>query len=88
MDSFIAGLRGKEIDGIIPAKATIKDLLFDVGEAVLIRAGCFAGHAAIVDELPDVPIERLDAEHRLKLLVAMFGRKSVVELPVGDIEKL
>lgn len=87
-EAFILALRAQEKGGVIPAIATLKQLVYDIGEQVRIRGGAFAGHNAEVAHLPDVPIEALDADHRLKLLVVLFGRKTVVEMTLGDIEKL
>lgn len=87
-DTIVAGLRGMEIEGGIPSAATIKQLAYSLGEEVRIMAGALEGHNGTVDRLPDVPIEQLDESARLRLLVTLFGRKSVIELAITDIEKL
>jgi transcription antitermination factor NusG len=87
-DEFVDALRGLEIDGVIPGKITAKKLAYDIGERVRISNGVLSGFNAVVETLPDDPIEDLDESSRLRLLVSLFGRSSVVEMPIGDIEKL
>lgn len=87
-DVYVEWLRSQEVNGAIPGKVTVKKLAYALGEEVRISEGPFAGFNAIVDSLPDDPIERLDESSRLRLLVGLFGRASVVEMAIGDIEKL
>lgn len=87
-DSIINGFRGMEVNGAIPSAATIKRIAYELGEEVRICTGAFEGINGIVDRLPDVPIEQLDESARLRLLVSLFGRRSVIELAITDIEKL
>lgn len=87
-DCNIEALRSQEIDGAIPSKATIKRISYGVGEEVRIITGPFQGQNGIVERMPDIPIEQLDETARLRLLVGMFGGKSIVELTITDIEKL
>jgi transcriptional antiterminator NusG len=87
-DGVIARIKAGEVDGAIPAVTMAKKFAYEIGEEVRISVGPFAGFNAIVDNIPDMPIEALDDSARLKLLVALFGRDSVVEMPLADIEKL
>lgn len=75
-------------DGVIPSKVTLKQLGFEVGEVVRIRNGALSGHNATVDQLPDAAIEELDESMRVRLLVDMLGRATVVECLLADLEKL
>lgn len=87
-DLCIAALKAQEVDGVIPSKATIKRLVFAIGERVRINDGPFIGHHGTVEHLSETPIEELDGSQRLKLLVAMFGGLAPVEVPLSSIEKL
>jgi transcription antitermination factor NusG len=87
-EAEIAKVQAMQIDGAIPARATVKRMSFAVGEEVRISFGAFAGHNGTVDKLPDVPIEELDETDRLRLLVSLFGCRIPVELEISDIEKL
>jgi len=87
IDCNIEALRAQEIDGAIPSTATIKRIVYEVGQEVRIIAGPLQGHDGIVEQVPDIPVEQLDETARLRLLVNMFGGKSVVELSITDIEK-
>lgn len=87
-DSIVAKLKGMQIDGAIPSTATIKQIAYELGEQVRITAGPLEGLNGTVERLPDVPIEQLDESARLRLLVSLFGRRSVIELAITDIEKL
>jgi len=87
-DQVIAKIRSWEVDGAIPANIEASKFAFEVGEEVRIANGPFAGHNATVETLPPGAIETLDESARLRLLVSLFGRKSVVEMSLADIEKL
>lgn len=87
-DSVIARIRAGEVDGAIPAATVASKFVYEIGEEVRISLGPLAGFNAIVSDIPSSPIESLDESARLKLLVALFGRKSVVEMPLANIEKL
>lgn len=95
-DSEIARFKSHEVDGAIPTEVVRKFLMretdeeaapYRIGEEVRISEGPFAGHNGTVDSLPKDG-EPLDESARLKLLVSLFGRKSVVEMALSDIEKL
>lgn len=79
-DTFIGGLRSREINGAIPA-ATPADEIFTLGETVRItKDGPLKGSTG--------PIERLDERGRIRLLLALFGGETPIELTAADIEKL
>jgi transcription antitermination factor NusG len=86
-DAVIDALKAREINGVIPSEVTVKELIFSAGERVRIRSGAFLGFDAVVEKAPDVPIEKLDAKTRLTLLVLLFGKQNVVELPIADVER-
>ena len=79
-DAFIAGLRACEVNGAIPAAMSV-DEVFTLGETVRItKDGPFKGLTG--------PIERLDERGRIRLLLALFGGDTPIELTTADIEKL
>lgn len=73
----------------IPVEAFIKahQIVFKPGETVRITEGVLQGSNAEVQSSIDES-ESLDESARVKLLVALFGRRVIVELPISDIEKL
>jgi transcription antitermination factor NusG len=87
-DAIIYGFKAREVDGAIPLGLTVRDLAYSIGDQVRIAGGPFAGHNAVIEQLPDVPIDRLDDQARIKLLIGLFGRMVVVEVSLADIEKL
>lgn len=87
-DAAIKKLMENQSGGTLRSGTTLKQLAYEMDELVRIGVGPFAGFDATVHELPDVPIEQLDETSRIKLLVSMFGRQSVVEVSLADIEKL
>lgn len=84
----IASIRAREINGVVPETVSVRQILYRVGEQVRINEGPFAGFNATVEKLLEEPLAGLDESARIKLLVSLFGRASVVELPLCDIEKL
>lgn len=88
LDGFVEALRKLEVNGVIPGKVTLRMIAYEVGEHIRIKEGPFAHFSGIVQQLPDGPVEELDEASRLKVLVALFGRSNVVEMALGDIEKL
>ncbi|MEZ5785673.1 MAG: hypothetical protein R3D62_04120 [Xanthobacteraceae bacterium] len=57
-------------------------------EEVRIKDRPVAGHIAIVEELADCRLSELDQSAKSRLLVALFGCQTMVELPLAAIEKL
>lgn len=79
-DAFIAGLRACEVDGAIPAAMSAEEV-FTLGETVRItKDGPFKGLTG--------PIERLDERGRIRLLLALFGGETPIDLTAADIDKL
>lgn len=87
-DEVIEGIMAMESNGAIPAKVTMKEISYKLGEKVRINAGALAGHNGIVHDVPSVPVDAVDEVVRLRLLVSLFGASRVVELALSDIEKL
>ncbi len=85
-DDLIAGIRGREIDGAVPG-ATPAELIFKIGETVRIKDGPFASFDGVVERLPSVAIEEIDADTRIRVAVSIFGRSTPVELEVQQVRK-
>lgn len=85
--SAVASLREREIDGAIPGRTPAK-LIFSLGQQVVIKEGAFAQFPAIVEKLPDVPIEDIDADTRIRVAVSIFGRSTPVDLEVAQIQRV
>jgi transcriptional antiterminator NusG len=85
-DGLIDGLRTREVDGAVPGKTPSK-LIFKLGEKVRVSEGPFASFYGTVEKLGDVPIEEIDPDTRIKVAVDIFGRSTLVELEVSQIEK-
>ncbi|MGD0026742.1 MAG: transcription termination/antitermination NusG family protein [Xanthobacteraceae bacterium] len=77
-EAAIAELMAREVDGAIPEKEPMQT--FKPGNQVTI-------HAALPVEVDATVIENLDASAKLKVLVAMFGRQTVVELPLEGVSQ-
>ena len=73
---------GEMIDGRKSAR-----VVFELGEEIGITSGPFASFPGIVDEKLDVPIEELDPETRLSVLIDIFGRKTRTELEIWQVAK-
>jgi transcription antitermination factor NusG len=84
----IAALRAREVDGVIPGK-TPAGMIFELGERVRIVEGPFTTFDGFVEQLPDVPLEQIDAGTRLRLTIAgLLGRSTVVDVTIAQVEKL
>jgi hypothetical protein len=80
-------LRGREVDGVIAGRTPAR-MIFKLGEEVRVSHGPFMSFNGIVEQVPDVAIEDIDADTRLKLTIDIFGRSTPVELAAWQIEKL
>lgn len=80
-------MRNREIGGVIAGKTPAR-MLFRVGEEVRVTHGPFTSFNGIVEQVPDVTIEEIDPETRLKLAIDIFGRSTPMELAAWQIEKL
>jgi transcription termination/antitermination protein NusG len=78
--------RKREKEGF--GSVTVRDLGFSIGEAVRISDGHMSGFPGTVDELPDIAIDAVDDDVRIRLLVMVFGRATPVEIPLSHIEKI
>lgn len=87
-DAVVDALMQREDGGAIPYGFTVRELAYAIGERVRIAGGAFAGQNAMVESVPDKPLGQLDEADRIRLLVSLFGRQTVVELSLIDIEKL
>lgn len=83
----IEKLKAREVGGVI-AGSTPANMLFTVGEDVLISDGPFTSFKGKIEQVPDVAIEDIDADTRLKLAVEWLGRFVSMELAAWQIEKL
>lgn len=81
-------LEACEVDGAIPGSTTVREIFFQIGEAVRIDDGPFTGFEGEIAELPNIALAELDDSMKVKLLVAMFGARVPVELPIGSIRKI
>lgn len=86
-DTFIESLRAKEINGAVPGKSDAQTFAYELGETVRLTNGPFIGFNAVITQMPTVPLEELDEDARVSLLVSMFGRSCSVTMPIGDFEK-
>lgn len=73
--------------GAIPGGTPV-EYIFKPGERVRVINGAFTDYTAIVDCPPDVPIERIDADTRLRLTIDIFGRATPVNVAVADVRKV
>lgn len=87
-DGLLESLRANEVDGALPGKITLEQLNYKLGETVRVSHGPFIGFKAIVEELPNAPIEELDEDTRVRLLVSIFGRECSVATPILHFGKL
>lgn len=86
-DAVIAGLRGKEADGALAAKVSVR-FVIELGARVLIGDGPFAGLSGVVAHGLDVPIGELDAHARIRVLASLFGRETPIELEVTQVQRI
>lgn len=86
-DALIESLRSKEVNGAVPGKVDAKTFAYELGETVRLTNGPFIGFDAVITQMPTKPIEELDEDARVSLLVSLFGRKCSVSMPIGDFEK-
>lgn len=95
-ESEITRVRGMEIEGVIPPKTRMADVIFQIGETVRINEGPFRSFDATIEELPvgleeklkTHSIEELDDSFRATVAVNIFGRASPIELPFSQFEKI
>lgn len=81
----IDAIRSLEVNGVIPPSVKLRELLFKVDECVALK-GAFA--EGVIAEDVEKPIGGLDESTKAKVMVRLLGRSFVVEVPIGDIEKL
>lgn len=87
-DRVIDEFRQREELGALPGSLNMRSLGYAIGEAVRICDGSFSGYKGVVDDLPDVPLEAVDDDIKIRLLVMAFGRATPVEISLSQIEKL
>jgi hypothetical protein len=83
-DEIVARLRERETagGGAIPGGTPVA-YIFHAGERVTVVNGAFANQTGIVELAPDVPLESIDADTRLRLTLGGFK----VSVSVADIRK-
>jgi transcriptional antiterminator RfaH len=59
---------------------------FGAGDRVAVRAGPFGGYRGTVERALDLPLERLDPETRIKVMLCLFGQTVPVEVPHWQLE--
>lgn len=82
---FIAKLKRREIDGVIPG-GTPAEYVFSIGEEVDLLTS-FGTQPAKVLEIPKCAIEDIDADTVMRFTIEMFGRPIPVYGSVGDARK-
>ena len=87
-DTEIEKLRAKEVDGAIPETIKMRELGWKIGEQARIKDGPYIGLTGTIHILPETTLAELDAEARCKLAMEIFGRVTLVEIPLHHIEKL
>lgn len=85
-EALIDAIRVREIGGAVPGKTPAK-LIFKLGQVVRVTEGPFASFEGLVEKLPDVDIQDIDSETRIRVALELFGRATTVDLPVASIEK-
>jgi transcription antitermination factor NusG len=83
----IGDLKAREINGVI-AGSTPASMILKVGDLVRVANGPFTECTGIIEKIPDVAIEDIDAGTRLKLAIDIFGQKTPVELAAWQVEKI
>lgn len=83
-DGVVERLRAREKagGGAIPGGTPV-EYIFTRGERVQVVNGAFANQTGIVEVAPDVPIERIDADTRLRLTIGGFK----IQVAVCDVRK-
>lgn len=88
-------IRSREVKGAIPGILPIQHLFrYQVGDKVRINDGPFDGFDGTIDKFMNTtvdgttgnPIGRLDAMARIVVLSSLFGRRTPVELEIGQVE--
>src|SRR5262249_25769271 len=85
-DSYVLLFQGQGVDGSTPGKREAK-LVFAFGSRVRVTEGPFAGFEASVDKRLELPIEEIDADTRIRVVVDIFGRGTPVDLNLSQIER-
>jgi transcriptional antiterminator NusG len=95
--ALILKIQGLEIDGAVPSATAMTEFTFLIGEKVRVTDGPFASFGGTVSAVPKwmtadatqpATLAHLDESDRVKLLVDIFGRQSLVELSLDQIEKV
>lgn len=86
-DLLIASLRQREVNGAVPGKASTK-LVFALGDEVKVVEGPFSAFHGKLQKVLDMPIEEVDVDTRIKVLMNIFGRLTPVDLHPNQVVKL
>lgn len=76
----------KRVGSALTTSETMR-MFFKVGDEVIVTNGPFASFPGIIESGLDLPIEKLDANTRIKVAVNIFGRATPVELEYWQVSK-
>jgi transcription antitermination factor NusG len=85
-DYVLEQFRRREELGALPGSLNMRSLGYSIGEAIRINEGAFSGYKGVVDDLPDIPIDAVDDDVKVRLLIMVFGRATPVEISLSQIE--
>ena len=83
---IVESLRSREVDGVIAGR-TPAAMIFKIGDEVRVTHGALSMLQGIIERVPDVTIQDIDADTRLKLTIEIFGRATSVDLAAWQVEK-
>lgn len=77
-----------EMQGAIVARNEKIRCVFRIGQRVRINSGPFAEFHATMQTALDQPLDDVDAETRVRILLNLFGQDSTVELDAWQVEAI
>lgn len=85
--ALVDRLRTQEVDGAVEGDTPVR-LVFAIGDPVAVIDGPFSGFNGVVENALDLPLDKVDAETRIRVAVSVFGRPTPVELDLWQVERL